>query len=34
MVTKCESVGADGCIGKPQIPELVALVDRLCFSDG
>jgi two-component system chemotaxis response regulator CheV len=34
MITKCESVGADGCIGKPQIPELVALVDRLCFSDG
>jgi two-component system chemotaxis response regulator CheV len=31
MAAKCNSVGADGCIGKPQIPELVALVDTLCL---
>lgn len=31
MAAKCDSVGADGCIGKPQIPELVELVDRFCL---
>jgi two-component system chemotaxis response regulator CheV len=31
MAAKCDSVGADGCIGKPQIPELVELVDKLCL---
>lgn len=30
MAAKCTSVGANGSISKPQIPELVALVDRLC----
>lgn len=31
MAAKCEQVGADGSISKPQIPELVALVDKLCL---
>jgi two-component system chemotaxis response regulator CheV len=31
MAAKCNSLGADGCIGKPQIPELVELVDSLCL---
>lgn len=31
MVLKCESVGADSCITKPQIPELVKLIDGYCL---
>lgn len=33
MALKCESVGADGCITKPQIPELVKLIDGFCLQD-
>lgn len=33
MAHKCESVGADGCITKPQIPELVKLIDGFCLQD-
>ena len=32
MILKCNSVGADGCITKPQIPKLVELIDRLCLA--
>ncbi len=32
MAAKCLSVGADGSISKPQIPELVAMLDNLCLS--
>lgn len=32
MVIKCNSVGADGCITKPQIPALVKLIDGLCLQ--
>lgn len=32
MVVKCDSVGADGCITKPQIPELVKLIDGYCLQ--
>jgi two-component system chemotaxis response regulator CheV len=31
MAAKCESVGADASISKPQIPELVAMVDKMCL---
>lgn len=31
MAAKCNSVGANGSISKPQIPELVEMVDRLCL---
>ncbi|MEZ4484357.1 MAG: chemotaxis protein [Syntrophotaleaceae bacterium] len=31
MAAKCESVGADGSISKPQIPELVEMIDRFCL---
>ena len=31
MATKCESVGANGSISKPQIPELVEMVDKFCL---
>lgn len=31
MAAKCEQVGADGSISKPQVPELVEMVDRLCL---
>lgn len=32
MILKCRSVGADGCISKPQIPALVELVDGFCLK--
>lgn len=32
MILKCNSVGADGCITKPQIPELVKLIDGFCLQ--
>ncbi|MHB1398142.1 MAG: chemotaxis protein CheW [Trichloromonadaceae bacterium] len=32
MALKCASVGADGCITKPQIPELVNLIDGFCLQ--
>jgi two-component system, chemotaxis family, chemotaxis protein CheV len=32
MILKCQSVGADGCITKPQIPELVKLIDGFCLQ--
>lgn len=31
MAAKCTSVGANGSISKPQIPELVEMVDSLCL---
>ena len=31
MAAKCTSVGANGSISKPQIPELVEMVDRFCL---
>lgn len=31
MAAKCASVGANGSISKPQIPELVEMVDQLCL---
>ncbi len=31
MASKCASVGANGSISKPQIPELVEMVDRFCL---
>jgi two-component system chemotaxis response regulator CheV len=31
MAAKCTSVGANGSISKPQIPELVEMVDQLCL---
>ncbi|MEZ4600809.1 MAG: chemotaxis protein [Syntrophotaleaceae bacterium] len=31
MSAKCESVGADASISKPQIPELVAMIDTMCL---
>ena len=31
MAAKCTSVGADGSISKPQIPELVEMIDRFCL---
>ncbi len=34
MAARCERVGADGSISKPQIPELVAMVDKLCLGNG
>jgi two-component system chemotaxis response regulator CheV len=33
MAHKCQSVGADAWISKPQIPALVDLVDGFCFTD-
>lgn len=33
MVIKCDSVGADGCITKPQIPQLVAMIDGYCLQN-
>ncbi len=32
MRIKCDSVGANECISKPQIPELVNIVDQYCAS--
>ncbi|PNU20237.1 chemotaxis protein CheV [Geothermobacter hydrogeniphilus] len=32
MALKCDQVGADGYVTKPQIPELVEMVDRLVFG--
>lgn len=32
MAIKCDSVGADGCITKPQIPELVKMIDGFCLQ--
>lgn len=32
MALKCQSVGADGWITKPQIPQLVELIDGLCLQ--
>ena len=32
MALKCESVGANGCISKPQIPELVRIIDKMCLG--
>ena len=32
MALKCESVGANGCISKPQIPELVKIIDKMCLG--
>lgn len=34
MALKCESVGANGWISKPQIPALVELVDGFCLRQG
>lgn len=31
MAAKCKSVGANGSISKPQIPELVEMVDEFCL---
>lgn len=31
MAAKCASVGANGSISKPQIPELVEMVDKFCL---
>ncbi|BCR06526.1 chemotaxis protein CheV [Desulfuromonas versatilis] len=33
MIVRCEEVGADGYVSKPQIPELVELLDRYCLQD-
>lgn len=34
MALKCDQVGADGYVTKPQIPELVDMVDHLVFKQG
>lgn len=33
MTIKCDSVGADGSITKPQIPELVSMIDGFCLRN-
>jgi two-component system chemotaxis response regulator CheV len=33
MALKCDSVGADGYMSKPEINELIGLVDKLVFGD-
>ncbi len=33
MAAKCDSVGADAHINKPQIQELVSLIDRFCLME-
>ncbi|MBN1140398.1 MAG: chemotaxis protein CheV [Deltaproteobacteria bacterium] len=32
MVVKCDSVGADGCLSKPQIPQLIHLLDEMLIT--
>ena len=32
MAHKCESVGATGYVSKPQIPELIEMIDGHCLA--